>query len=70
MSNKINSITVVFKQDITDEYCDKLIDAISLFEGIVKIERNVSDFNTFTAESRVRREFGEKLFEVLYPKFK
>lgn len=68
VENMSNSITVVFKQDITDEYCDKLINAISLFEGIVKIERNVSDFNTFAAESRVRREFGEKLFEVLYPK--
>lgn len=68
MSNKINSITVVFKNDIGEEYCDKLIDAFSLYAGIQNIERNITDHNLFVAESRVRHEFGEKLWEVLYPK--
>lgn len=68
MSSKINSITIVFKNDISEEYCNRLIEAFSLYAGIQSIDRNITDHNLYVAESRVRNELGEKLWEVLYPK--
>ena len=68
MSDRLNGLTVVLEQDIREEEARPLIDAIKQMRGVLNVQPLVVNFEIHLAESRVRRELGQKLWEVLYPK--
>ncbi|WP_343743341.1 hypothetical protein [Herbaspirillum huttiense] len=68
MTDRIHSFTVVLDEDIREEDAAAIANAIRLMRGILTVESNLSDPGQFVAEARVRRELGEKLWEVLLPK--
>lgn len=67
MTDRYNFLTVSLEQDIRSDDAQKLIDAIGMLRGVLKVEPNIADGTTYTAEARVRQQIGEKLFDVIYP---
>ncbi len=71
MTDRINGLTVVLQTDIRIDDADPLIDAISMLKGVLSVSPNISDqFDNHVAETRVRRELTDKLWEVIHPKVK
>lgn len=68
MSDSFHSLTVVLASDIKDEDCEPLISAIMQIRGVIGVAPIVADFNSHMAHERAKRELGDKLWEVLYPK--
>jgi hypothetical protein len=68
MSNRYHSLTVVLSDDSRDDDADALIKAIMMMKGVCAVAGNVADATTYMAEARARREYGDKLWEMLYPK--
>lgn len=67
MTDRYNALTVLEK-DIRADDAEKLLDAIRQLRGVLSVHGNVADFEDQIAQDRVRRELGEKLWGVLYPK--
>lgn len=68
MTDRYNYLTVVLEQDIRSDDAEPLIQAISMLRGVVKVEPHVANPDNYMAEERARRELGEKLWAILYPK--
>lgn len=68
MTDRFNSLTVVLDRDIREDDAEALLNAIRQLRGVLSVTGNVSDVGSHIAEERVRRELGDKLWEVLYPK--
>lgn len=68
MTDRINALTVVLDHDYRDDDVTALIAAIQQFKGVLIVTTNVSTLDSHIAETRVRRELEEKLWNVLRPK--
>lgn len=68
MTDRINALTVVLDRDYRDDDATHLIAAIQQFKGVLSVTPNVATLDSHIAETRVRRELGEKLMDVVYPK--
>lgn len=68
MTDRYNALTVVLEQDIRDDDAEALLNAIRQLRGVLSVTGNVSDMNSHIAQERARRDLGEKLWCVLYPK--
>jgi hypothetical protein len=68
MTDRINYLTVALKSDTRDDDCEALINAIRQLRGVLKVEPNVADGNSWTSDARTKRELGDKLWEVLFTK--
>jgi hypothetical protein len=70
MADRIHSFTVFLAYDVSQEMADDIQKAMAHFRGVTLVEQNVSDITTRLAEARARRELGDAMWEVLYPKEK
>lgn len=70
MTDRIRGFYVALEKDIRDDDVEPIIEAVKCLRFVLKVEPIVSDANDWIAEERVRRELGEKLWEILYPKRK
>ena len=69
MSNSIRTIVVTMETNVSEEYVDEyLIPGIKCMKGVLKVDKEVEDHNTYFALENARRELGNKLWEVLYSK--
>lgn len=68
MTDRIHSLTVVLEKDMRDDDAQALINAITQLRGVLSVSGNISDLSDHIAQVRARRELGEKLFNVIYPK--
>ena len=68
MTDRYNYLTVALEQDIRSDDAEALINAIQMLRGVLKVEPNISDSMSWVAEERARRELGEKILKVIYPK--
>lgn len=68
MTDRFNYLTVALEQDIREDDAQMLISAIRQLRGVLSVEGNVVSADSWVAVERVRNEFREKLFDVLYPK--
>lgn len=68
MTDRFNALTVVLDHDIRDDDAEPLIAAIMQLRGVLSVAGNVSDLSAHLAHERARRELGEQLWRVLYPK--
>ena len=68
MTSRYNTLTVALDADIREDDARPLIEAIKLLRGVVDVSGNVADASQFLAETRVRRELGEKLLAVVFQK--
>lgn len=68
MSNRINTITVVLEKETREDDCERILEAIRMVRGVLSVEADVADSTDFMAIERARRELGQKMWEILYPK--
>lgn len=62
----IRGITVLFEENVSEEYVDMIEKMLILTKRVSKVERDVESPSTWITESKVRSEIREKLFKVLY----
>lgn len=65
MTDRYNSLIVVLGEDIRDDDARLIIDAIMMIKHVIKVEGNITDFNSLVAESRVKTDLRNKLLEAL-----
>ncbi len=70
MTDRFHSLTVILEKDMRDDDCESLINAIKMLRGVIKVNPIVSDPTSWMAEERARRELGQKLLEIVFPKNK
>ena len=70
MTDRIHSITLALGKDMRVDDAEALIAACKMLKGVISVKGNVNGPGDWVAESRVRQELGEKLWEIIYPKSK
>ena len=65
MSDRIKGFTVVLNSDMKDEDAEKLQNAIAWFNGVLEVHPLKKEVGDFIERVRIRREFTEKILEVL-----
>jgi hypothetical protein len=68
MTDRYHTLTVVLERDTRTDDAEALIAAIGQMCGVLKVSGVVADPAAYMAQERARRELGEKLWAVLYPK--
>ena len=68
MSDRYSSLSVALDREYKDEDCQRIIEAIKMVRGVINVAPNISNLVDWNAESRMRRELENKLWEVLYPR--
>lgn len=68
MADPIKSITVVLEDGVRPEEAKAMCEAIQCMRRVISATPNAADIGHYTAREQVRRELGEKLWQVLYPK--
>ena len=68
MNDRIHALTVVLDHEVRDDDLESTINAIRHIRFVMKVVPQVADPDLYAVEMRVRRELGDKLHAVLYPK--
>ena len=67
MTDRFYTLTVVLEKDTRDDDCEKIINAIQMVKGVLKVKGNVASPDTWFSEERARHELVMKLWDVLNP---
>ncbi len=67
MSDRFHSLTAALSDDMREEEIEALRSAIMLLKGVCAVSAHVANPDSYMAEARARREYGQKLWDVLYP---
>ena len=70
MSDRIYSYTVTLDGTYKDEDANQIQDAIEMIKGVSRVVPLVANAETYFAVNKARRDLGEKILDVIYPKGK
>lgn len=70
MTTRLKGFTVVLEEDMRDDDAEPLRLAIEQMRGVLSVAPVEMSGPDYFALQRVRRELGDKLFAILYPKEK
>ena len=65
MSDRINAITVVLKDDVREDDAQGILNALTYLKGVISVTPNVSNIEDHIAHSRAKHELITKIYEVL-----
>ena len=65
MTDRIHSVTVVFKENMRVDDAEATLNAIRMIKGVISVEGNVADATSHMAESRARMDLRAKLFNAI-----
>lgn len=65
MTDRVSFLVVALEQDIRDDDCQPLIEAIKQLRGVIGVEPKMAGYETWAAELRARNEFKKKLWDAL-----
>ena len=68
MTDRFNAFIVVLAKDIREDDAQATIKAIKQIKGVLRVTPHTAGIHETIAETRVRTELGNKLWEVLYEK--
>lgn len=68
MTDRFHSLTVVLESNVRKDDAASLISAIEHLRGVLSVSGNVADTASWMAEERAKRELGQKILAVVYPK--
>lgn len=68
MTDRYAGCWVAFDRDIREDDVQPLINAILMLKGVTKVNKFIDAPEVWVAQERVKRELGDKLWEVLHPK--
>lgn len=64
MTQRVKGLTVAFEADFREDDIEHIIAAIKLIKGVAGVEHVEADHNDFINRSRIKHEFGEKIFNL------
>lgn len=65
MTDRYFSLTVALDKDIRADDAEAILAAIRMIKGVLSVEGNVANYESWTAERRVRLELEEALYRTL-----
>ena len=68
MTDMYNALIVSLEKPIRSDDAECIFEAIKMIRGVLSVKGNVADINSYVAHDTARRELGQKLWHVLYPK--
>lgn len=69
MTDRIKGYIVTLEQDLRTDDAEATTEAIKQIRGVLSVSPiTASPSGDFIIETRIRRELGDKLWEILYPK--
>ena len=67
MTDRVDSLTVVFEKDVRIDDCEEWINAIRMFRNVLSVKPHISGVGDHMAEERAKDELGKKLWAILHP---
>jgi hypothetical protein len=68
MTDRVKALTVILERDNREDDTQALVDAISMFHGVAKVEMVKVTPDDYINRERIRREFRERLWKALEDK--
>jgi hypothetical protein len=68
MTDQLKGCVVSFDRDIREDDAGLVLRAIEMLKGVQGVTPSLATPNDWMNRERVRRELGEKLWSILYPK--
>lgn len=65
MTDRYSALTVVLSEDIREDDAQAIINAICMIKHVLSVTPHVTDMADHIAEMRTRREYQNKIFEIL-----
>ncbi len=65
MTDRVCGLTVCLGKDVRIDDVQELIKAIEMMKGVAVVNPLISDHTQWIADERAKREYREKLWEVL-----
>lgn len=66
MTDRFHSLQVVLEQNIRDDDCERLIDAIKMVRGVLSVKGDIATPDTYMAEQRVIDGLGQSIVDLIY----
>ncbi len=66
MTDRVKGFMVALDRDIRVDDVRPILAAIKMIKGVIAVEPSVTDHNDWMNRSRIRRELGEEIWNVLY----
>lgn len=67
MSNKIRSITLLFDENVNEEYIDYIEKTALCYKHVTKVGKDiVGNISEWAIESRINDEWKQKLNDLIY----
>jgi hypothetical protein len=67
MTDRLKGVVVTFEQDIREDDAEGIIQAIKRLRWVLDVTPSIRTTDDLMNRERIRREFGDKLWAVLYP---
>lgn len=65
MSDRTVSLTVVLDKDYRVDDIDSILNAIRMVKGVINVDANVADSDTYIAYTRARYDLSDRLWKAL-----
>lgn len=65
MTDRIKGLTVTLKDDMREDDCDFIINAITMIKGVVSVDSHVSGTDHHMAKRQLKSELRQKVFKIL-----
>ncbi len=65
MTDRLKGCNVVFDRDIRDDDVEPLLNAIRMMKGVLSVSPERATADDWMIRSRVKREFIEKLYNLI-----
>lgn len=65
MTDRINALTVVLKDDVREDDVEPLMNAIRLLQGVVSVSMHVADIGGHIAKERAKAYYRDKIIDIL-----
>lgn len=66
MSNRINTVTVILEEEIRDDDCEVILNAIRMIKGVLSVTPNIANVGEYMAIERARHDLKKKLWNAFY----
>jgi hypothetical protein len=66
MSDKVQALVVIFDQDVSTDYADKIGDWVLHIKGVSSVVSEVANLSDLVARERARSELKQRIWDALW----
>jgi len=63
--DRVNALTVVLDKDYREDDIQAMVDAISLFKGVITVKYDVAGPETYIAIQRAKNELRSRILDII-----